>query len=443
MTALGEKTLMGLLVETDSLEVLAREGLDPRVVPTAALRPVVGWSLAHYRSTGKAPTAGVLVAQFGDLISDHGLTWDDDPPEETIEWAIDDLKSSFVRNEAGTFARRLVTEITEAAPDERVDLLGRFSSELASLNMALQPRLNQVDLRMTGEDLLGEYEENANSQGQVKGMAFGLPQIDSYTRGIHDGELCVTAGGPKTGKSWWLDFVAYNEWSRGRVAGLFTLENSIPMTRLRLACIATNLSIEELQAGTLSDADLAMLKAWVNDVLMVSDTPFLIFSPTMVNRTPHAIVQAARAHGVEALIVDQLTFLDDAGNSRSRPEEIKNILHDLKELISTGRHQMPCLLAHQINREGVKAAEKSGWLSMYHMAEGSEVERTVDWAFGLYQSNENKMFSRMQFQTLATRRAVPKHFNLQWSIATGVVGVVNEIEMPRDTTPPPADPPSA
>jgi hypothetical protein len=431
MSDLGQRTLIGLLDDTESVEFLAREGLDLKVVPNPALRPLVEWSLRQFRTTGKAPTRAMIDSQFPDLLADNDLA-DVVDVEETIEWAVDDLKSSFARNMAGDFSRRLSIEITNAAPDERLDVLGKFVTEIAATYMSLQPRTSQVDLTASGDDILGDYQEAVATQGQVRGMAFGLPQIDTMTRGVHEGELCMVAGGAKTGKSWFLNHVAHNEWSRERVTALFTLENSIEMTRMRIACVALGISYEALQAGTLSDEESERLRHWVNDVLLKSETPLLIFNPVNTGATPQAIVQAARAYGADSLIVDQLSHIENGqqrGANQPRTYEVRDILRDLKGLISSGRHRMPCVLAHQINREGMKAADKSGRLEMWHLADSADAERTCDMIFGLYASTDMRAVGRMQFQTLAARRFPGVDFDLLWQIGIGRIGVINSVDL--------------
>ena len=431
MSLLGERTLIGLLSDLDAVEVLAREGLNILVVPTESLRPVIDWTMAYYLQSIKAPTTAALKERWGDLLTDHDIDVDD-PPEESIEWAMDDLYSAYVRQMAGQFSRRMATEITSANPEDRVAVLGELSNELSSIVMDLQPRTSQVDMRASGDRILLAYDEAVLNAGQVKGLAFGLPLIDQHTGGIHDGEMAVVAGAAKTGKSWFMDLVAYNEWDRGQSPALFTMENSIEMTEMRIACIALHISIQEMQNGTLSPVDYNRLREWCNDVLKVAPNPLFIFNPAVVQRTPHAVVQAARANNADSIILDQLTFMETTQNKRdqSRSYELRDILHDLKGLVSTGRHRLPLLMAHQIKREGIKAAEKSGVLKMTDLADSSEVERSVDWGFALYQSDDDREVGAMQLQGVAARRQALRSFDLIWQIEVGVVGVRNEVEIP-------------
>jgi len=117
------------------------------------------------------------------------------------------------------------------------------------------------------------------------------------------------------------------------------------------------------------------------------------------------------------------------GRSRERQDEsVGRMLHDTKTLISTGRNQMPCLMAHQLNRDGIEIAEKTGRVSANKGANSSETERTVDWQFGMFASAEQRAIHLMELQTLATRRAADmRNFELQWLIDTGNISVHQEI----------------
>lgn len=385
MSALGEKTLILLLTDTESLQHVVRDGMPTVVVPTPQLRPIVDWAREFYTLSGKAPSIAITRDRWADTLTDHNYDLDDDV-EETIEWAVEDLKQTYVQQQVGLFTRRLGTEVATAAPEDRLDALAEKSAELAGLVFDLQPRSTGIDLRQSGPDLLAEYDMAAHSEG-VRGMTLGIEPIDNYLGGIWEGELCTVAGFPGSGKSFFADFVAYNEWQRGRVVTLYTLENSILMTQMRLACMALHLDIGALQTGTLSTEDEDRLRTWCSEHLTSSDTPLHILSPEMVNANPHALVQAARAYGTDSLIIDQLSHVAAVPGKRDdgRRNEVSHILRTISDLIKSGRHPMPCLMMHQVNREGIKAVESTKRVLMTHMAEASEVERTSSLVMALYE----------------------------------------------------------
>lgn len=429
MSALGERTLMLSLKYTEAIEEVVRHGLNPKVVPSEALREVVTWALSYFQTSAVAPTPEVLKERFGpDLFADNMIDLDDDV-EETIEWAIGDLEGTYVQQQVGLFTRKLATEIGSAPPEDRVEALGRLSSELAGYVLELQPRTTHADIREVGSDLLADYDMAANTEG-VRGMMLGIPVVDEHLQGIWPGELVTCAGPPGSGKSFFANFVAHHEWNRGRPTTLFTLENSIKMTQMRIACCALEIDIKDLQTGKLESEEYAALAEWCNDVLIKSDTPLNIINPEIVNRSPQAIVATARAYDTESLIVDQLTHVEavDPLARDQRNQEIGKIVRTLGNLISTGRNPLPCLMMHQVNREGVKHARSTGRILMEHMAEGAEIERTSSVVLSLYASEEDKKVTRMQLQMLKQRRVIEANWTLTpWLPWMGQVRGINTV----------------
>lgn len=429
MSALGERTLIQHLVDRESLDTLAREGLPLACIPTEELRRVYVFCVDYFHHSGrtKAPSIGVVRAEYGDLLDDHEIDLSVEP-DDSVEWAIDDLKGTFAHKEVASFNKRLATAMAEAETSERIEVVDAFASELVGLSMDLENHESKVDAREGLVERMQAYEARASDRDAVYGMRFGLPQIDAYTRGIHPGELAVLAAGPKTGKSYFLDLVALREWQAGRTAVLYTLENSVEMTLDRIACLATGVESRAWQHGECSEEQVTLVRGWVEEV-QGSDIPLHVIQPPPGARTVETMVRQAQLLDADTLILDQLTFIEPEDERAPRHLQIREITHTLKSLVSTGRGRMPCLLAHQVNREGVKAADKVGHLEMYHLAEGSEVERTADWVFGLYRSETERAALQAKFQTLAARREDTRHFQLTWSIDTGFVNVRSEIQL--------------
>jgi replicative DNA helicase len=424
MSLQAEQTLIKLLVDTDSITILAREGLHPELLPTPELREVMSWALAYRTESGKAPTVAALTDRFSeDFFRDAEIEWDEDEPvEESIEWAMTKLHSDYVRKQGQIFSRELATAISEASDEERVDALAVKAAELAAIVQTVAPRRGMADVREAGARMLEEYRITAERGGAPHGLLFGMDQIDEYTGGIRDGELAMVAAPTKVGKSFVLDFTAVTEWENERVTALFTLENSIEMTMRRLACRALHVSLDGLEKGSLDAEDTEKVEWWVHDVLTASEVPLHIINPPPSMRTPQAMMQQAISLSADSLIVDQLTFMEAVRPSsrEGQPERVGRIMHDMKALISTGRHQIPCLMAHQVKRDGKSASDKTGKLQAEDMANSSEVERTVDWLFGLYQSHDQKMVHRLEWQTLAARRAsTTRHFECLWELDNG------------------------
>jgi replicative DNA helicase len=430
MSRLGLQALISSLVDLDSLEVLAREGLAPECIPDDGLRGVVDYALDYYKRSGraKAPTVDVMRERFGDLLDDREVGFD---AEESIEWAIDDLRGTYVHRQAADFNKRFAVAMSEASVEERVQVVADAASEIVSLAQAMEAKDVAVDAREALSQVYLDYEERNARGDHIEGMTFGtgMERIDAHTLGIRPGEIAVVAATPKTGKSFFACRTALNAWNRGRVAVLYTLENSIEMTLNRIACMATGVDPHAWEKGECTDGEVERVLRWIAE-MQDHEVPLHIVQPVEGRRTPEAIVMDSRMRGAEDVIVDQLTWVDHPDpKNKARHEVVRDLLRSFRNMVTDHRHKVPLMLIHQINREGEKAADKDGFLRMWHLAESSEVERAADWVFGLYQSRDERAALAMKFQTLASRRADLKHFLLTWRIWQGVVTVRQEIDL--------------
>lgn len=436
MSALGQRTLLQHLLSADSLEILSAEGLAEDCIPAEQLRPIVNWAVDYYYRSGcqSAPSEEALRSveingtTFGDLLDDHEILMGDEP-EDTIEWAIEDLKGTYVYKQVNAFNKNLAGAMVEAELRDRVGVVNEYASALVGLASSMESRYYHADLRHDMSQRVLDYEGRAAHIGEHRGMHFGLPMIDTHTYGIHEGELCVVAAPPKTGKSYLAAWTALQEWKIGRCVAMFSLENSVAMTLDRMACLATSVDPTTWQRGQCSPDQVDKVKGWLSEAEK-SDTPLFILQPDMGRRSVDHMVRDAVLREADTLIIDQLTFVEHDPEIRSKDQQIARSLHRLKGLISTGSRRMPCLLLHQINREGQKAAEKLGRLEMYHLAEAAEVERTADWVFGLFAKPDDRVLGvdELIFQSLASRRAALAHWQMNWNIIKGDISVKHPLE---------------
>lgn len=435
MSALGVKALMQHLVVRDSLETIALEGLDPETIPATDLRDVFLFALDYFHSSGqtKAPSEAVLRAEFQNALEDNEIVFPDDgDPEESVEWAIDDLKGTYVHKRVSTLHKEFATAMAEAGTSERVEVLGHYASEFVGLSISMQNRAFATDTRTSMDGRLQAYKGRQENKGQITGMRFGIPVIDAYTGGIRPGELAILGSPPKVGKSYFSDHVALREWQAGRTPVIFTLENSVETTEDRLACQANGIEGEKWEHGECTEEEIDRVKTWIEQTLRPAPNPLWIVQPDMGDRTVERMVQEAQVRDADSIIIDQLSYIELPSPRKQKNERIGEALHLLHVMISTSRRRLPCLLTVQVNREGARAARKLGFLHMEHFADSSEIERTAVWAFGMYQTYDDFHAGQLKFQTLAARRARPRHFVLDWHIDQGIARFNREIEL--DTT---------
>lgn len=424
MSRQAERVLIGLLTEFESLEVIHREGFRPEIIPTEELVPVVEYALYYSATSGKAPTAMVINERFPDLLGDMDVTVDE-LPEESMEWALAELTFNHSRRMSNEILKSMARAVSASDPETIYNVLAAHASDLSALVTDMAPQTSRVDLRERGQTIVDRHDLMAETGHQIRGLTFGLSEVDEHFGGIHPGEVAIFAAPPKAGKSIWLSYLALKDWQRGRSPVLVTLENSIEMTEMRIACQALHLDYRDLERGTLSPQDRGSLVEWVNDVLLTADNPLHIIRPPEGQRTASALVQQAYALDCDSLLVDQLTFVEPDRHRKdgSKAYEVAETIRRFKTSVSAGRRPIPLAMAHQVKREGVNAADKTGRLTMDAAADSSEVERGADMLFGLYASEDQKAANSMSLQALAVRRAQLRSYDLHWQPHMGIVGV--------------------
>jgi replicative DNA helicase len=432
VTTHAENVIFSRLSDVETLEYLVKENFNVDLLTTDLMRPVVNWALDEYQRSGymQAPSREALEATWKQVIEDAEVELEPEDVEiDTAEWAVEWLRSQRVFYEAQKFTKAMAQAIIEADTPDRVQVLQEHAAQLMGLSLSVSSQMHNVTLDEGVRQALRRFDARRASGASIRGMRLAYEQIDEHTCGIQDGELAILAAGPKTGKSYFLARVAIEEYRLGRRAVLFTLENGVEMTVDRIICMAQSVDYREFQRGTCSAEDAERVRDFEADLRHGGGT-LQIIKPGRGERSAAQMVKQAQVMNGESLLIDQLTFVEHPEPGRKPKHQIiGEIMHDLKDYISTGRHTLPCLLAHQINREGVKTAEKEDHLAMYMLAESSEVERTADWVFGLYASQMERLSGQAKLQILAARREVIKNWQITWRNGVGFSQVLRELEL--------------
>lgn len=435
MTSRAEDIVFLSLNDTDALESLVSIGLPEECIPTESMRPVVAWAVDRFFESGRtvAPTRAAMLDTWGTHIDDARVELlPEDEDADTIQWAVDWLKSQYVHHQFQTWLKVAGAEMAKADVPDRLATLAAQADTLFALSTAVQPRHMRVEIKEGLTQALRDYEAREVEGHQTRGIVFGtgMEDLDAHTYGIHPGEVAVVAAGPKTGKSFFLDRVAKECWWRGDETVLFTLENSVKMTVDRIACMHLGINSRRWQRGECTEIEVAKVREFIHDVLPSREANLHVIMPEPGKRSMAAMVREAQMLGAKSVFIDQLTFVEHPDPGRKgRPEIIRDLMHDFKSLVSTGPEPLSGMLAHQVNREGMNSARKTGHLLMDHMAEGSEVERTADWVFGLYQSHDDRIAGEALFQVLAARREDTNAWKLVWQPSGGMVATIGETEI--------------
>lgn len=429
-TSRSEDTLYSSLTDVDALEQIFQIGLNVRAIPTPPMREVVQWALDYFDRSGqsKAPSREALMETWREVIDDAEVVIADvDIEQDEITWAIDALHAHYALYEFQVWQKEAAASLHESSTTERLNVLELEVHKLNELVLSLRDKTQEVEGVDGFQRSLAEYHRRAETAQTHRGMAFGIDEIDEYTYGIHEAELAVLAAGPKTGKSVTLAYVLLQEWKRGRRSTYYTLENTVRMSYDRLVCIHLGIDHDRYRRGECMPEEVDRVQTFISERGKEMKDFIRIVQPQRGSRTVQWISRHARSVGTDSLLVDQLTFMEASHRSLRGPDKITDVMHDLKDAIG-GRSPMSCLLAHQINREGMREAKKNGLLEMWMLAEGSEVERTADWVFSLYASEDERRAQMIKWQTLATRRGSSnRNYRVAWRPWINQVAVLDEI----------------
>lgn len=430
---LAEEVLYSHLTAVDSLDVIAGEGflaeISLEVIPTEVGRKLVAWCLDYYFTNGRkvAPTKAAIMETWGDQLEAVDIIIEDEEERDSVEWAIEQLRSEYARWRSEELVKQISMAVANADPGERVAQVQEAGNAFYLLGQSLISRKQESMLGLGLDEALQRYLMAEKTGESVRGMTFGMPEIDQHTGGIWPGQLAIMAGFSGVGKSWFASKVLLAEWERERRTVLFTLENDLDTTFDRLACMRAKVSYTKWSALTLDDSDIERVAKWIERFKESPCSPIVIM-PQPGERDPVSLVRKARLLGADSMIIDQLSHMEKMPGStvRERNQIVAEIARGLSIEIQ-GREALPCMLLHQIKREGDKEAQKTGHYVMTDMAETSEVERAATFVFAIYQSMAMKAGQRANLQELKARRGTLKDWELNWRLETGDIRVLREV----------------
>lgn len=437
------------LTDADALTLIVESQMDYNIIPTEGMRKIVKWAVEYFSETSFAiaPSREALMDTWGDDLRSMDIELlPDDEDSDSIHWAIRDLKASYASSQFQRLQHKVTINVAEADNTKKVAEITSAATQMMGLAMSVQEQHEQVSGSLGLRQAMSRRKIRAAQGTSIQGMTLGLDKVDEHIMGIRGGELCIAMGAQGSGKSILAALSLLSNWERGKKAVLFTLENSVQMTYDRIMVAGVNkyygeemkaeghglMMYEEWERGITRPAHLEYAMKFM-DRMDQSDNQIEVIMPDTNSRTPEALVNAARMMDADATIIDQLTFMQYSGPAnKPKHEQLGQVLHTLKSLISTGAKPIPCLLLHQMNREGIKAAEKSGKINAYAAADSAEVERTADMLYAIYQTKVQSEANRMSLLNPKLRRGVPKDYLCEWNKGKMMGSAITELDEEED-----------
>lgn len=407
MTVSIERKVLSLMTTQSGMSRVWDMGLRAEVFDDPMNRFVFTFMVDYWidAQMRQPPTWVVMEAEYPQVVLE-----DPDSIEESLDWLVSWLQKRYASVQVQELVRQ-AAKTCNADPSATVERLWHDAYDAAQVNA---PRYSRVDVTKNVAARRERYNRDLQDQTRA-GVSIGLTELDDHTRGILPGELAAVAAYTKTGKSWLLANAFVAALNNGLKPMFFTLEMGVPEIEDRIDALYSGVSYQRFSQRRMLPAEMITMREAQNR--MEAQHAGFIERPDRGERTVKHMVSRARQEGADLLIIDQLSFIDaerEYGGDSALRMKHGDIIFGLKdEIARESAGKIPCLLAVQLNRQ---SAASGGRGELYHFANSSMVEQTVDLALGLRRNNEMRDNNAMILDIMGSRRCDTKSWTLAWHL---------------------------
>lgn len=266
-------------------------------------------------------------------------------------------------------------------------------AEVDSLVDKAQAEVYEVTSRRTSEDYmpladiipstLTELEAIEGNGGVMVGVPTGFSGLDEVTHGLHAGQLVIVAARPAIGKSTLgLDLARSASIKHGLTSAIFSLEMSRNEIVMRLLSAEAQVSLGNMRAGTLSEAEWQRLATKVGQV---NEAPlFIDDSPNMTMMEIRAKARRLKQRfDLKLLVLDYMQLMSSGRKVESRQVEVSEFSRSLKLLAK--ELEIPVVAISQLNRGPEQRQDKRPMLS--DLRESGSLEQDADMVILLHRED--------------------------------------------------------
>ena len=232
----------------------------------------------------------------------------------------------------------------------------------------LQP-INQVLSRT-----FDKIEELSRLKGRLSGVPTGLHDLDRSLTGLHGGEFILVGARPAMGKtSMALGVAQYAAVEAGKTVAVFTLEMPSEQIGMRILCSASNINMQRVRTGMLSDDEWIKLGDSLNHLsgcrMFIDDTPSL--TPSQLRSRCRRLMME---QGLDLVVVDYLGLMTSDKRTENRQLEVSEISRQLKSIAL--ELKIPVLACAQLSRAPAGRTDKRPLLS--DLRDSGSIEQDAD-----------------------------------------------------------------
>lgn len=274
------------------------------------------------------------------------------------------IREAYTRRQCVNMASDLAAK---ASSDPR-PMAEWFHDQMAPL-MRLHTQDAVPTLSQDVAEVVSQIDARADGTAQ-RGIASGLPGIDTHLCGFQPGHITVVAGRTSMGKTSFALTVAHHALRAGTGVGIVSCEMSRGELIERLLAQQADISLTRIRRSYLASADRQRIRAAAE---AIAGWPLKIEDRLREWTAVENVLRTMVGNGARLLVVDYLGLLQVRGKL-SRWEQIGLITAELKRLAVLLR--VPILVLCQINREVAQAKDKRP--ALWNLRDSGSVEQDAD-----------------------------------------------------------------
>lgn len=300
-----------------------------------------------------------------------------------------------------------VAQIKNAAMNRALVKLASFvRDESLKENTKAQDTLDEVEKRVYAlslQDYQGDFRDakeviaatlelikaNKAKEGALKGIDTGFGELNEATTGFSGGELVVIGARPGMGKTALILSMTLKMLASGEGVALFSLEMPAEQLMLRMLSARSQIPLQRLRLGDLSDDEMERLTQTSNELceranFYIDDSNNL----TLAGLRSKIRKLSSKDTSIKAVAIDYLQLMEGASatNLAVRHEIIASISRGLKNLAK--ELKMPIIALSQLNRMLESREDKRPILS--DLRESGAIEQDADIIIFLYRDEVYK-----------------------------------------------------
>lgn len=275
--------------------------------------------------------------------------------------------------------RRLIDAGTRIAQSgyesqgEVEDLVNQAQSEVFAV-VSQTAKEDYVGLSESIDFAIRDIEAAQNRGGDLTGIPTGFTNLDTYTHGLHAGQLVIVAARPSVGKSTFALDIARNAAIKHNQATIFfSLEMGRSEIAMRMLSAESGIYLQSMRKGTLTEGDwakLAAVRGKINDApLYIDDSPNM--SLVEIRAKCRRLAQQVQ---LKMVVIDYIQLMTSGKKVESRQQEVSEFSRALKLL--SKELGVPVVALSQLNRQAEQTKDKRPELSQ--LRESGSLEQDAD-----------------------------------------------------------------